>query len=136
MAQLLSTSAAREYGVKVGDVITAIDGEALPAAGKSVNDVVAKVKAAGSNPVRLKIERFGTNGPAPPVDIEVVPKTGVNGEGRIGVQLEANAEVRKRVAGNPAEGLFLATKEFARPPVWCASRCSRSCPTSARRRTT
>ena len=114
VAQLLSTSAAREYGVKVGDVITAIDGEALPAAGKSVNDVVAKVKAAGSNPVRLKIERFGTNGPAPPVDIEVVPKTGVNGEGRIGVQLEANAEVRKRVAGNPAEGLFLATKEFGR----------------------
>ena len=114
VAQLLSTSAAREYGVKVGDVITAIDGEALPAAGKSVNDVVAKVKAAGSNPVRLKIERFGTNGPAPPVDIEVVPKTGVNGEGRIGVQLEANAEVRKRVAGNPAEGLFLASKEFAR----------------------
>ena len=32
VAQLLSTSAAREYGVKVGDVITAIDGEALPAA--------------------------------------------------------------------------------------------------------
>ena len=114
VAQLLSTSAAREYGVKVGDVITAIDGEALPAAGKSVNDVVAKVKAAGSTPVRLKIERFGANGPAPPVDIEVVPKTGVNGEGRIGVQLEANAEVRKRVAGNPAEGLFLATKEFGR----------------------
>ena len=103
MAQLLSTSAAREYGVKVGDVITAIDGESLPAAGRSVNDVVAKVKAAGSNPVRLKIDRLN----APPVDIEVVPKTGVNGEGRIGVQLEANAEVRKRIASDPAEGLFL-----------------------------
>ena len=34
VAQLLSTSAAREYGVKVGDVITAIDGESLPAAGR------------------------------------------------------------------------------------------------------
>ena len=33
VAQLLSTSAARS-GVKVGDVITAIDGEALPAAGR------------------------------------------------------------------------------------------------------
>ena len=110
VAQLLSTSAAREYGVKVGDVITAIDGESLPAAGRSVNDVVAKVKAAGSNPVRLKIDRLN----APPVDIEVVPKTGVNGEGRIGVQLEANAEVRKRIAGDPAEGLFLASKEFGR----------------------
>ena len=110
VAQLLSTSAAREYGVKVGDVITAIDGESLPAAGRSVNDVVAKVKAAGSNPVRLKIDRLN----APPVDIEVVPKTGVNGEGRIGVQLEANAEVRKRIASDPAEGLFLASKEFGR----------------------
>lgn len=110
VAQLLSTSAAREYGVKVGDVITAIDGESLPAAGRSVNDVVAKVKAAGSNPVRLKIDRQN----APPVDIEVVPKTGVNGEGRIGVQLEANAEVRKRIASDPAEGLFLASKEFGR----------------------
>jgi RIP metalloprotease RseP len=94
----------------VGDVITAIDGESLPAAGRSVNDVVAKVKAAGSNPVRLKIDRQN----APPVDIEVVPKTGVNGEGRIGVQLEANAEVRKRIASDPAEGLFLASKEFGR----------------------
>ena len=52
--------------MKVGDVITAIDGEALPAAGKSVNDVVAKVKAAGSNPVRLKIQRGGSNGPRRP----------------------------------------------------------------------
>ena len=132
VAQLLSTSAAREYGVKVGDVITAIDGESLPAAGRSVNDVVAKVKAAGSNPVRLKIDRLN----APPVDIEVVPKTGVNGEGRIGVQLEANAEVRKRIASDPAEGLFLASKEFGRLTGWCASPSSRSCPTSARRRIT
>ena len=49
---------------------------------------------------------------APPV-VEVVPRRGER-RGRIGVQLEANAEVRKRVAGNPAEGLFLATKEFGR----------------------
>ena len=45
MSQLLSTSAAREYGVRVGDVITAVNGEVLPADGKSVNVVVDRVRA-------------------------------------------------------------------------------------------
>jgi C-terminal processing protease CtpA/Prc len=34
------TATAREYGVKVGDVITAVNGEVLLASGQSVNAVV------------------------------------------------------------------------------------------------
>jgi RIP metalloprotease RseP len=46
--------------------------------------------------------------------IEVKPSLSPVGEGRIGVQLEANAEVVKRVAKDPAEGVALAAREFAR----------------------
>lgn len=111
VSQLLSTSAAREYGVKVGDVITAVNGETLAASGKSVNAVVDKVKAAGASTLHFDIQRRGTQGT---VGIDVTPNTSPSGEGRIGVQLEANAEVHKRVAANPGEGLVLAGKEFTR----------------------
>lgn len=111
VSQLLSTSAAREYGVKVGDVITAVNGETLRASGKSVNEVVDKVKASGATSLHFDIQRKGVEGL---VGIDVKPNTSPNGEGRIGVQLEANAEIHKRVAANPAEGVVLAGKEFGR----------------------
>jgi hypothetical protein len=42
------------------------------------------------------------------VGIDVTPNTSPGGEGRIGVQLEANAEIIKRIAANPREGAVLA----------------------------
>ena len=57
VSQLLSTSAAREYGVRVGDVITAVNGEVLPADGKSVNVVVDRVRASGASVVRFDVLR-------------------------------------------------------------------------------
>jgi RIP metalloprotease RseP len=46
--------------------------------------------------------------------IDVTPNTSPTGEGRIGVQLEANATIEKRIAKNAGEGLALASKEFVR----------------------
>ena len=114
VTQLLSTSAAREYGVKVGDVITAVNGDVLTASGKSVNAVVDRVKASGATPLHFDVQRRGEGGKMETVGIDVKPNTSPAGEGRIGVQLEANAEIRKRIASNPAEGLVLAGKEFGR----------------------
>ena len=110
VSQLLSTSAARDCGVEAGDVIVAVDGDALEASGRSVNEVVDRVRANSAGaPMRFDVERRGEAR-----TIEVKPSLSPGGEGRIGVQLEANAEVVKRVAKDPAEGVALAAREFAR----------------------
>ena len=130
VTSLLSTSAAREYGVKQGDVITAVNGETLNPDRSAVARVVDAVRAAGGEPVRLDVTRriVSKNLPAAPdvlsaspeasgeesLRIVVTPRVSPAGEGRIGAQLEANAEVTKRVARDPAEAARLASREFAR----------------------
>ena len=124
---LLSGSAAREYGVRQGDVITAVNGETLTPDRSAVARVVDAVRASGSDPVRLDVTRRATpsrdaSAAAPGVGVEaseslrivVTPRVSPAGEGRIGAQLEANAEVSKRVAGDPADAARLAGREFAR----------------------
>ena len=109
VSQLLSASAARDCGVLVGDIIVGVNGEEVSAGGRSVNRVVQTVRASGATPLRLSLLREGA-----PVNVDVTPNVSPAGEGRIGVQLEANAEMTKRVARNAAEGAGLAAKEFGR----------------------
>ena len=67
------------------------------------------MRASGATPLRLSLLREGA-----PVNVDVTPNVSPAGEGRIGVQLEANAEMTKRVARNAAEGAGLAAKGFGR----------------------
>jgi len=127
VTSLLGTSAAREYGVRQGDVIVAVNGEALLPDKSAVARVVDAVRKSGSDPVRFEVNRrenVATAAPGVKVDssqvkveslsIVVTPNVSPSGEGRIGAQLEANAEVSKRVARDPAEAAGLAIREFAR----------------------
>ena len=127
VTSLLGTSAAREYGVRQGDVIVAVNGEALLPDKSAVARVVDAVRKSGSDPVRFEVNRrenVATTAPGVKVDtsqvkveslsIVVTPNVSPSGEGRIGAQLEANAEVSKRVARDPAEAAGLALREFAR----------------------
>ena len=129
VTSLLGTSAAREYGVRQGDVIVAVNGEALLPDKSAVARVVDAVRKSGSDPVRFEVNRrenvATTAAPGVKVDtnqiskveslsIVVTPNVSPSGEGRIGAQLEANAEVSKRVARDPAEAAGLAIREFAR----------------------
>ena len=127
VTSLLGTSAAREYGVRQGDVIVAVNGEALLPDRSAVARVVDAVRKSGSDPVRFEVNRrenVATTAPGVKVDtsqvkveslsIVVTPNVSPSGEGRIGAQLEANAEVSKRVARDPAEAAGLAIREFAR----------------------
>ena len=75
--------------------------------GRSVNRVVQTVRASGATPLRLSLLREGA-----PVNVDVTPNVSPAGEGRIGVQLEANAEMTKRTAKNAAEGAGLAAKRI------------------------
>lgn len=133
VTSLLGTSAARDFGVRQGDVITAVNGEALLPDRNAVARVVDAVRASGSEPVRFDVRRRALSArdalTAPGVRetratdvsaemeslrIVVTPRLSPSGEGRIGAQLEANAEVSKRVARDPAEAAGLAAREFAR----------------------
>lgn len=133
VTSLLGTSAARDFGVRQGDVITAVNGETLLPDRNAVARVVDAVRASGSEPVRFDVRRRALSArdalTAPGVRetratdvsaemeslrIVVTPRLSPSGEGRIGAQLEANAEVSKRVARDPAEAAGLAAREFAR----------------------
>ena len=129
VTSLLGTSAARDFGVRQGDVITAVNGEALLPDRNAVARVVDAVRQSGSEPVRFDVRRraerrAGDALTAPGVRVSeaeveslrivVTPRLSPSGEGRIGAQLEANAEVSKRVARDPAEAASLAAREFAR----------------------
>jgi membrane-associated protease RseP (regulator of RpoE activity) len=132
VTSLLGTSAARDFGVRQGDVITAVNGEALLPDRNAVARVVDAVRKSGSEPVRFDVRRTaqlsaGDALTAPGVRVSaaaaaeveslrivVTPRLSPSGEGRIGAQLEANAEVSKRVARDPAEAARLASREFAR----------------------
>jgi membrane-associated protease RseP (regulator of RpoE activity) len=129
VTSLLGTSAAREYGVRQGDVIVAVNGEALLPDKSAVARVVDAVRKSGSDPVRFEVNRrenvATTAAPGVKVDssqvvkveslsIVVTPNVSPSGEGRIGAQLEANAEVSKRVARDPFEAAGLALGEFYR----------------------
>ena len=124
VTSLLGTSAAREYGVRQGDVIVAVNGEALLPDKSAVARVVDAVRKSGSEPVRFDVTRAIKTAPGLKIDsgqsqveslsIVVTPNVSPSGEGRIGAQLEANAEIAKRVARDPAEAAGLAIREFAR----------------------
>ena len=123
VTSLLSTSAAREYGVQQGDVIRKINGQLLTPDRTAVAFVVDTVRASGSNVVTLDVDRkfasmdesnLKTAPSVKSISIEVKPTLSPSGEGRIGAQLEANAVIRKRIAESPGEALQLASKEFSR----------------------
>ena len=139
VTSLLGTSAARDFGVRQGDVITAVNGETLLPDRNAVARVVDAVRASGSEPVRFDVRRRalslsardamtarGGDASTRATDVTdvsaemeslrivVTPRLSPSGEGRIGAQLEANAEVSKRVARDPAEAAGLAAREFAR----------------------
>jgi len=119
VSQLLSTSAAKDYGIRVGDVILAVNGEVLGSSGGSVNTVVERVRASGATPLHFDIERGAGKGaaagaPRERLSLDVKPNTAPSGEGRIGVQLEANAEIHKRKAKDTFDAVSLAGQEFTR----------------------
>lgn len=111
---LTSTSAAREAGIEVGDIILSVNGDTLQASSRSVSKVVQAVKNSPNTFMKFELMHVGANG-APEVKVvELRPDTSDAGDGKIGVKLESNSTVAKRVASNPVDAAVLASKEFSR----------------------
>jgi membrane-associated protease RseP (regulator of RpoE activity) len=81
---LLGVSAAERAGVRVGDIITAIDGDEVAPTADSVSRLVNRIKYAPGKPLEFTVTRAGE---AAPLKFTVTPDVGSSG-GRIGVQLE------------------------------------------------
>jgi len=111
---MTATSSARAAGVEVGDIILSVNGDSLAASSKSVSKIVQAVKQSPNEFMKFEVMHIGENG-APEVKVvELRPESSAAGEGKIGVKLESNSTMTKRVAKNPFEAAILASNEFAR----------------------
>ncbi|MBF2098941.1 MAG: RIP metalloprotease RseP [Gloeomargaritaceae cyanobacterium C42_A2020_066] len=100
---------ARQAGIEAGDVVLAVDGRPLGANPEAVKDFVQVIKTSPGRPVRLMVQRQTQT-----LDLTVVPEATPEGEGKIGVQLSSNVQVRQARAANPVQALVLGAEEFQR----------------------
>jgi len=109
---LLASSAARDAGMKEGDIILAVNGEEVAPSALSVSRFVERIRLSTNTPLTFTLQRQGE---AKPLALTVTPARGSNSrDGRIGVQLEANTVVSHRVASDLPTALRWAGSDFAR----------------------
>ncbi len=89
---LLGVSAAERAGVRVGDVILAVDGEEVAPTASAVSRMVERIRTSAGAPLRLTLLRGGDEAPQT-LQLTVTPDVGASGGGRIGVQLEGACSV-------------------------------------------
>ena len=103
-------SVAYSAGLRSGDVLLEVDGEALPGGQPSVRDVVRTIKRSnGSRAIRFVVRRDGERFP-----LDMTPQVAPDGSGRVGVTLGPDAEVTRTFPKNGFEALQLAAGEFGR----------------------
>ncbi len=106
--QIVGTdSAAAQAGLQAGDIILRTDGQLLPADKGSVEQVVQKIQTSPNRAIALDIQR----GPDR-LTLNITPRLGEDGNGRIGVQLAPNGRPIFRRANNPIEVFKLAAVQF------------------------
>jgi len=108
--ELLTISPARDAGLRVGDIIIAVDGNPVAANASSVNATVTRIRSSQQALV-LSVIRPGEQAP---LDIRVVPDISPSGAARIGVQLEARVKASRQVASSPVEALAMGATDFGR----------------------
>ncbi len=102
-----NSSAATAAGIKAGDVVLKADSKVFDASESSVQELIAIIKSSAEKPVSLTVER-GEN----IVDLTVTPRTGADGNGLIGVQLEPNGSPIFRRPNSFAEPFRAGARQF------------------------
>lgn len=109
--ELLARSAAGRAGVRPGDIILEVDGQAVAATGDSVERLVRAIGGSAGRPLTFTLLRAGE---PQPLRLAVTPDSGSGGSGRIGVTLAANAVTSHVVASSLPEALAAAARDFVR----------------------
>ena len=102
------SSAAKQAGIRSGDVVLSVDGKQLGADGKAIKLLVAAIQDHPNQPLALEIQRQEQK-----FVVTVTPEESPDGKGRIGVQLTSNGTVVRQRAGF-VEAFSKAAKEFER----------------------
>ncbi len=104
-----SSLVAQTAGIKVGDIVTAINGDALPASKAAINKLMVDIQQAPQQALNLTIQRQEQT-----LQVSVTPELGADGKGKIGVQLAPNGELFRKKAGNILEALTSGAEELQR----------------------
>ncbi|MEM9907756.1 MAG: RIP metalloprotease RseP [Cyanobacteria bacterium P01_D01_bin.44] len=105
--QVLSESSpAAQAGIKSGDIIIAVNSEALTNDESTVKNLIEVIQNSPDEPVDLTLRRANQT-----LDVTVTPEL-KEGKAVIGVQLQPNGTIEYRRPTNPIEVLTLAAREF------------------------
>jgi membrane-associated protease RseP (regulator of RpoE activity) len=102
------SSAAKQAGIRSGDVVLSVDGKELGASREAIKLLVTAIQDHPNQPLALEIQRQEQK-----FVVTVTPELSPDGKGRIGVQLTSNGTVVRQRAGI-VEAFSKAAKEFER----------------------
>jgi membrane-associated protease RseP (regulator of RpoE activity) len=106
---LLAQSAGRDAGLWVGDVILAVDSTPISNSATSVDSLLRRIASSPGKPLTFAVRRSGRD-----LELQVTPRPGVSGVGRLGITLAANSELRHKVATSLPQAVGWAAQDFVR----------------------
>jgi len=104
-----SSLIAQQAGIKTGDIVTAINGQELPASKAAMTKLMVDIQQAPQQSLNLTVKRQDQT-----LQLSVTPELGADGKGKIGVQLAPNGELFRKKAGNVLEALTSGAEELQR----------------------
>lgn len=107
VTMVFKDSIAQQSGLRPGDLIVGIDDRQLIPGPGAVSDVVSEINTHPGSSLPLVVNREGS-----PIQIMVTPDPGRDGKGRVGMQLESNNRVTRKVAENFGEAVLTASSQF------------------------
>lgn len=107
-----SSVVATEAGIKPGDLVLAVDSQALGANKEAITFLMKKIQQSPNKPLALKIQRDKQI-----LSIKLRPELGSDGKGKIGVQLKPNGEVIRKRASSLIDAFSRAADEYQRITV-------------------
>lgn len=85
-----TTSVAAQAGIKAGDVILSVEGRELGASPDAIASLRETIQEAANKPIDLTLQRGEKT-----LALSVIPESGNDGKGKIGVMLSPNLRVRR-----------------------------------------
>ena len=102
-------SPAREAGLKAGDLILAVDSQALGEGQPAIQTLQTEIQNSVNDPLSLTVKREGET-----LNLSVTPQPGDDGKGKIGVLLSPNGEVIRKRPDRLIEPLTQGAQEYQR----------------------
>lgn len=107
-----SSLVATEAGLKPRDIILAVDGQELEANPEGITFLMKAIQNHPNQPLQMRIQRQKQT-----LLLKVIPEPGIDGKGKIGVQLSPNGEEVRKRAGSLLEVFSRGAEEYQRITV-------------------